>query len=250
MAVSATSNNTVSPEETEDKVASCFGWLVLSGAIGVLAVTLANAACARWMAQDALQRRHLGTIGQLERIKRGDVHCLVQPEPDSIDALLADADCAANVSELYLGGDISDERLGRLRELPNLRSVVLLFADNADVFLERLQGMTTVEELDLEYTWPSRHGIEVIGSFPNLKSLTLPVMRRQLRDLNGIGRHPSLEHLAIDRIGCDSRLIPLLQSLPRLRSVTIEDAERDAGKFEESLHQALPNCECSVELGR
>ena len=67
----------------------------------------------------------------------------------------------------------SDPRLRRLRELPNLKSVVLLSAVDPDKFLEELRGLTTIEELSLVFCSPSRHGIEHISSLPNLKKFGL-----------------------------------------------------------------------------
>lgn len=148
-----------------------------------------------------------------------------------------------------MGGDLADERFGRLRELPNLKCIVLLFAANADTFLERLRGLTTIEVITLERTGLSRRGIELVNEFPKLKSLCLPLSRNEVDSLQGIENHPSIENLILTRTECDDRLLPLLQSLPRLRSVTIEDVEKDAKSFEESLRKALPNCRCSVALG-
>jgi hypothetical protein len=185
---------------------------------------------------------------QMAQIRQGEISCLVQPDPRFINELLADTTCAVKIRELYLGGDLSDERLGRLRELPNLKCIVLLFTDNPDSFLERLQGMTTVEELTLEHSFASHRGIKIIGSFPKLKSLCLQAATGAIGDLDGIKNHPSIENLVLTRIECDERVLPVLKSLPRLRSVTIEDVEKSAEGFEQSLRSALPNCQCSVEL--
>jgi hypothetical protein len=113
----------------------------------------------------------------MEEIKAGNVDCLVQPDPRFVDELLADAACTSKIRSLYLGGDVSDPRLGRLRELPNLKSVVLLSANDPDKFLEELRGLTTIEELSSVWCSPSQHGIEHIGSLPNLKKFGLCVGR-------------------------------------------------------------------------
>jgi hypothetical protein len=226
------------------------GWLALFAVLGAFVTALAAAACGKWSEQEALRRADAAMAAQLEQIKRGEIHCLVQPEARFVDELLADKDCAANVFELYLGGDLSDERLGRLRELPRLKCVVFLFADNAEGLLERLQGMETIEVLEFNYSPLSPQGIELAKRFPNLMSLTLSIRREQIGDLDGLKNHSSLENLSLDRIGCDDRLLPILESLPHLRSVTIEDAAKGAKMFEESLRNALPHCECSVRLGK
>lgn len=246
---STTSKHDVPREDAAARAASCVGWLALFGLLGIFATALVTVLCSHWGDQDNARRSRALMAEQMEQIRQGKIHCLVQPAPDCVGELLADASCAANIREVYLGGDVSDERLGRLRELPNLRCVVLLFAENLDILLERLQGLATLEELTLEGTWPSRRGIEFINSFPKLKSLCLPVVGHEVASLEGIKSHPSLENLVLGRIGCDDRVLPLLRSLPRLRSVTIEDAERDEKAFEELLRKTLPNCQCSVRLG-
>jgi hypothetical protein len=243
-------NDSLPREETDAKASSCLGWLVLFGLLGALATALLAAVLAAWSDRESQRRSDVLMMAQIEQLRRGEIHCLVQPDPGFINKLLADANCAANIDELYLGGDVSDERLGRLRELPNLKCVVLLFADNPDLFLERLQGMTTVEELILDHTWPLRCGVEFIGSLPNLKSLSLPVAKDKISDLDGVKNHGSIENLTLSRVGADSRLLPFLRSLPRLGNLTIEDAERDDKSFEKSLRESLPNCRCSVRSGR
>ncbi len=74
-------------------------------------------------------------------------------------------------------------------------------------------------------------------------------LSRPGRGPDGLKKHGSIENLVVTRLGCEPRLLPILQSLPRLRRVTIEDAENDAESFEKSLQDALPGCQCSVELG-
>ncbi|MGA2259044.1 MAG: hypothetical protein ABSG53_30605 [Thermoguttaceae bacterium] len=236
-------------EATSVKAALCVAWLLLFGVLGALATTpLANVLCAKWIAQDDLRRGHALMTEQMEQIKRGAVTCLVQPDPRFIEELLADTTCAAKIREIDLGGDVSDERLGLLRKLPNLKYVVFLFARDPDIFLERLQGMATIEGLTLERTMPGRRGIELIGGFPKLKSLCLPC-GNAISDLDGIKNHPSIKNLVLTRVGSETHLVPFLQSLPRLRSVAIEDVEEGDEAHKENLHKALPNCQCTVKLG-
>ena len=191
------------------------GWRVF-GLVGTLATVLFAAAYARWIDRDDLRQSRALMTQQMEQIKRGEINCLVQPDPRLIDELLADTACMAKIRELDLGGDLSDERLGRLRELPNLNCIVLIFARDPDVFLERLQGMAAVEQLTFEWTSPSRRGAECISKFPKLRSLCLPLASEKIDDLHAIEKHPSLENLVFTRmVRCDKRLLPFLQSLPR-----------------------------------
>lgn len=247
--VSTMSGDALHGESSIAKAASCLAWLAVFGLLGALVTVLVSSVGARWCDNYTARQSHALMIEQAEQIKRGSQTCLVQPDPNFIHKVIADADCAAHIHELYLGGDVSHKQLGRLRELPNLKCVVLLFATGSDVLLERLHGMPTIEQLNLERTWVSGRGIAHIQSFPKLKSLSLQVDADNLGALDGIKNNTSIENLVISRAGYDNRLLPLLQSLPRLRSVTIEDAQRDAESSEGALRQALPNCQCSVRLG-
>jgi hypothetical protein len=116
-------------------------------------------------------------VEQMEELRRGRINCLVQPDPRFIDELLADAACAAKIRDLYLGADVSDPRLGRLRDLPNLKSVVLLSAIAPDEFLKKLRGSTTIEDLSLVFCRPSPQGVEHIRKLPKLKRFGICVNR-------------------------------------------------------------------------
>ncbi|HVX60595.1 MAG TPA: hypothetical protein VHC19_08335 [Pirellulales bacterium] len=236
-------------EDAVSKSASCFIWLLMFAPIGILAVYCVADACANWGERESMRLRHVAMTEQLRRIRQGEIHCLVKPELDCVEELLADAKCAENIEEVYLSGDVSDARLGRLRELPHLKSVILLFNDNPDVFLERLQGMDTLEVLNLEHSSPSRRGVEFIGSLPKIQSLSLDLGRKQAGVLDGIRNLAALEHLTLSWRRCDADILPLLQGLPNLRTVTIENVDDGAKAFEELLQRALPDCDSSVELG-
>jgi len=140
----------------------------------------------QWCDEERLRKDRALLREQMEELKRGNVDCLVQPDPRFVDELLADAACTSKIRDLYLGGDVSDPRLGRLRELPNLKSVVLLSANDPDKFLEELRSLTTIEELSLVWCSPSHHGIEHIGSLPNLKRFGLCVGRFDPGDLESL----------------------------------------------------------------
>jgi hypothetical protein len=156
---------------------SCLAWLGFFGLVGCLVLTALLMAVRNWCDDDELRGSRALLLEQMEELRRGDVDCLVQPDPRFLDELLADAACASKIRELYLGGDVSDTRLGRLRELSNLKSVVLLSANAPDKFLKELQGMATVEELSLVWCRPSPQGIEHIANLPNLKRFGLCVGR-------------------------------------------------------------------------
>ena len=232
------------------RLLDCCRWLIVFGLLAVLVYMVVDAWCVQRMERATCDTGRKLMAAQMDQLRRGEIHCLCQPAPELMDELLADAACADNVHEVYLGGDVSDERLGRLRDLPHLSSVIFIMAVNTDALLARLQGMTTIEQLTLQHSRISQSGIETIRCFPHLKSLCLPVGSATNDDLQAIANHPSIETLVLSRIDVDARLTPILQSLPRLRSVTIEDPASGAEELEESLRQALPNCQCEVTWTR
>lgn len=236
-------------ENKRRKLGSCLGWLTLLGVPGVvLTLAVVFPLIDKYYEQKEMRQSHDLMQEQMERLKRGEINCLVNPDARFIDELLADADCAAHIRDLYLGGDISDARLGRLRELPNLKSIVFLFAKNPDVFLERLRGHAAIEQLSFVNTWLSPKGLESIGTFAKLKSLSLPIGNLGPDDLHGIRNNPSIAELFFTASKWDMGLASSLQSLPRLHSVTIEtDSEETQAKHDQYLlRQALPNCKCRV----
>lgn len=229
--------------------AVCAAWLGLFGLLGVLTTVLLSNLSAIWIQRNEPDLNVALMIEQIGQLKRGEIHCLVQPDPRFIDELFADPKSGERVCELYLGGDVSDERLGRLRELPNLKALILLFAENADILLERLQGMPSLEVLDLERVMFSPRGMAALTRFPKLKSFSIRARRSKFSDWDCLRSHPRLENLTLTRIDCDERLLPVLQSLPRLQSVTLKDADGDVKAFEQTLRKALPNCRCKVSQG-
>ena len=177
----------------------------------------------------------------------------MNPDPRFVAELLADAACAAKVRNLYLGGDVSDPRLGRLRELPNLKCMVFLFADHHNAFLRRMHAVPSIEELTFDHTRLARDDVDQISRFPRLKSLSLASVSRlgdfQPGDLDGLRGHPSLERLRCDRTASDKGRIPLFQSMPHLRDLSValchaEKATPSVDSLEKLLVKALPGCKC------
>jgi hypothetical protein len=177
---------------------SCFAWVCVFVLVGCISLSLSLMALRYWCTEKEEKATRGLLAEQMKELKRGDVDCLVQPDPRFVDELLADMACASKVRTLYLGTDVSDPRLGRLRELPNLRSVVLLAADEPDEFLKTLRGSTTIEELTLVFCSPSRQGIEYITSLPNLKKFGLCIGRMDANDWEALRR--ALPHCECKRV--------------------------------------------------
>ena len=227
-----------------------FRWTALFGMVGILLTMLVHRVVVDWCERAAPRQVHAWMLDQADQLRRGEIVCLVNPDPAFVEELLADKTCAANVRELYLGGDLSDKRLGRLRELPHLERIVFLFAFNQEALLKSLDGMATVRSLTFEHTWLSHDDVNHIGMLPNLKSLAFDQYHLTPADLAGLRRHPSLERLSIYRASTGRNMISLFQSMPRLRvlSLGVCDYDNDSSlkAFQYLLRIALPRCKCIV----
>jgi hypothetical protein len=158
-------------------VGALIGFLVLNAFLAV-----AHQRCGA----DGLRKTHTLLADQMTKLRSGKTDCLVQPDPRFVEELLADRACSAKIRELCLGADVADPRLGRLRELPNLKSVVLLSARDPDKFLERLRGSATIEDVSLVYCRPSPHSTEHLRSLPKLRRFGLCVNHFDSADWDAI----------------------------------------------------------------
>jgi hypothetical protein len=237
-------------EGTAERLTACCCWLTVCGFLAVLVYMVVDTRCVQRMERATCETGRRLMTAQMDQLRRGEIHCLCQPDPALMEELVADAACAENVHEVYVGGDVSDERLGRLRDLPHLSCIVFIMAVNPDALLERLQGMTTIEQVTLAQSTIARRGVEAIRSFPQLKSLCLAMQPAAEGDLQPMANHPSIETLVLSRVEVDAHLKTILESLPRLRSVVIEDPASGDAALEESLRQVLPDCQCKVTWTR
>jgi DNA-binding transcriptional LysR family regulator len=236
-----------SPSEPD---AAWFAWMCVWGVIGAALTILVNICVHDWCDRDLVRLSHLSTTSQIDQLRRGEIDCLVQPEPAFVDELLSDAACAAKVRDLYVGGDCSDPRLGRLRELPNLKCIVFLFPDSPHALLNQLRGVPTVEELTFDHARLSAADVLSIASLPNLRSLAISGYGVAANELAPLKGNRTLERLVLQRSPADKGLIPVLQSMPRLREFSLgavdETSEASLKAFAEVLKQSLPRCKCRV----
>lgn len=223
-----------------------FGWMMFFGAVGIFVTAGVQHFVTEWCEGDLARQSREWMVEQTDQVRRGEINCLVNPDPAFVEELLADTGCAAKVRDIYLGGGLSDPRLARLRKLPNVKCIVFLFAENQNALLNRLHGMSSIEELSFDRTRLSREDMEQIGAFPNLKSLSFDACDLRPADLHGLGGHRSIERLAIDRATSDKKLIPLLKSLPCLRELSIGASNKERDAFQTLLNDTLPRCKCRV----
>ena len=137
-----------------------FRWMLLFGGLGILATVGLQFLAFAWCDRDESRKSHDWMKDQMQRLRQGEINCLVDPDPRSLEELLADAAAAAAVRDVYLGGDLSDPRLAGLRELPNLKCIVFIFADHHKEFLQRMHGAAAIEELSFDCTPLERADVE------------------------------------------------------------------------------------------
>jgi hypothetical protein len=203
-----------------------FGWMFLFGTVGILTTVGLHRFVDAWCPRDEVRSNRALMTDQIEQLRNGEINCLIAPDSRYIEELLAERAAAAAVRDVYVGGDLSDPRLACLRELPNLKCIVFLFAKHPTPFLQRMHGTATIEELSFDCTQLARADVEQIASFPNLKSLGIGphgipfgTVAVQISDLDGLRGHPSLERLrgGFGSAGSSSEIDALLQRLLHLR---------------------------------
>jgi hypothetical protein len=224
-------------------------WVLASSAICCLLLVVAREATRRWCGHEELRLQRVATEEQLEEIRSGKIDCLVQPEPECIEELLADAACARNVKCLYLGGDMSDKRLTRLHALPNLETIVLLYTHDSGAFLGSFQDNPSLAALHLEKCEITAQVAAAIRKLSKVKAICLCRHQIKSSDLADLEGHPGIEQLVLDQLQPNPGLVPLLESLPRLRHLTIvqcEESKVPLNTLEAELRKALPKCQIEV----
>lgn len=225
-------------------------WVVASLALCILGLVAASTAADRWRLREDFRLRRAAMQRQMDEIRSGKIDCLVQPDPEFIDDLLADPPCAQNVECLYLGGDVSDPRLNRLHALPNADTIILVYAGDSGALLRSFQGHARLATLHLEKCDITPEVLDAIGKLPQLKTLCLSTYGIQTSDLAPLQGHPRIEHLVVRGLQPEPGLAPLLQSLPRLHDVKIELVEESKMPLDvvtAALKKALPKCQVEVE---
>jgi hypothetical protein len=119
------------------------------------------------------RREHLAK--QIADVKAGKTSCIYYPDPEFLDDLVQDAECAEKLTEVTLGEqfspDIAANRYQGLKQLPHLKTISVMYTVGADAFLEDIQGMRSLEELSFCRAGVTKAGARHLTSFPNLKRL-------------------------------------------------------------------------------
>jgi hypothetical protein len=176
---------------------------------------------------------------KIARIKSGETSDLWNPDPEFVDLVTRDPECVKKICGLVFlteltTSDVSDQRLARLAELPNLRRVALNDTVGTDVFLKHLrrsESLTSVEfcRSRLHGEGITAKGIEHLAEIPNLRRLQILFGVSYRMDLAPLEKCLSLERLLLGYYneGSPSEPVPadhldVLERLPKLRSLSLE----------------------------
>ncbi len=186
--------------------------------VGILLVGIAGYGLSYMQYRDDQQRM----AATVQEVREGRRTSMFRPDPRFLDELFSDPRTAAKLDTLYLYADVSDERLGRLRELPNLKQLHFSCPGTAEL-LKRLEGMQSIESVGFEYT-VAPEWLESVATFANLRSLVIdgPVGGVELDALRG---HQRIEELYLKDFDLTERRVAVIRSLPRLKTLTIEGYE-------------------------
>jgi hypothetical protein len=181
---------------------------------------------------------------QVADVRAGKITRLIWPEPRFLEDFVKNqSDVAAKVTDVrFCGGKVSDERFGYLKQLPHLEAIDFYEVwEGADSFLSRIAGMGSVTKLSFSKTHLSEEGVRAVASFPHLKRLYIDYFWKgtSLKPLNG---HKSIETLVLEEVPISTAWIAVMASLPKLKTVIVEDGEATAAQLQE-LQKAAPNVE-------
>ncbi len=179
-------------------------------------------------------------------VKAGTRTTVRDPDPSLLEDSLQDAEFASGVREVLITSSrtIDDSRLSLLKQFPNLQVIWIEYAGDADVFLEHIQGMASLEELSFHHSRFSATGARSLHSFPQLKRLQLD----QATDatLGQIGELTQLQALNIAYGDVSDAGLEHLKHLTQLKSLDLWytgfTRQGIAG-----LQKALPNCKITVD---
>ncbi len=197
--------------------------------------------------------------------------------PVCLEDLVAEVDCVPKVRWMHIWmADLSDERWRLVKQFPQLERISFYDSRGADTFFRNIQGMESVESLNMQQTGVSDEGLQYIATLPDLKSLEVrgpAVTNAGIGQLRG---HAALETLVLVNTNVTDEGLGALKDLPRLRSLvlcdetprgltftdaglehlkeltSLEDIELSGGWASEAavrdLQEALP--ECKIETTR
>jgi hypothetical protein len=178
-------------------------------------------------------------------VKAGKRTAMRDPDPSLLDDSLQDREFTSGVREVLITSSrtIDDSRLSLLQRFPNLQTIRIEYAGDADAFLEHIHGMASLEELCFHNARFSAAGAKRLGSFPRLKRLSLDqatdATLRQIRELR------QLEELEIAYGDVTDAGLEHLKHLTQLKALDLWYTGFTKQGIT-NLQQALPNCRIAV----
>ena len=118
---------------------------------------------------------------------------------------------------------MTEQALGDIARLPNLKSLDLGGANVPDDWLPMLSAMR-LESISLSDTMVSAGGLIHLVSIHTLRELKAERIRMPREELSVFASMKSLNSLFLDRVGSACELIPHLKRLPSLTSLTITNS--------------------------
>jgi hypothetical protein len=182
----------------------------------------------------------------MANVKAGTSTGVCDPDPNLLDASLQDGEFASRLRMVSITSSraIDDNRLALLKRFPNLEVIQIEYVGNADVFLEHIQGMASLEEMRLHHSWFSARGAHPLSTLPQPKRLCLDratdVTLGQIRDLK------QLQELEIAYGDVTDAGLEHLKHLTQLKPINLWHTGFTKQSIAE-LRNALPNCEVTVD---
>jgi hypothetical protein len=179
-------------------------------------------------------------------VKAGKTTTVFRLDPCLLEDSLQDSEFTSGVEKVYVTNvhEINDSRLSLLKQFPNLQVIWIDYVGDADVFLEQIQGMASLEELGFHHACFSATGAKVLGSLPRLKRLRLD--RATDATLGQIRELTQLQELEISYGDVSDAGLEHLKHLTQLKHLDLWYTGFTKQGIAR-LKKSLPNCKITVD---
>jgi hypothetical protein len=217
-------------------------WLWVGGCFAGAVIVLSFVG---WWAEVTLWPSRSRLKHQIADVKAGKTTAIYEPDPQLLEELLQDEQCASKVSEVLISPvNVSDKRYRLLKHFPHLEVIRLEYigrehVEDVDRFLENIQGMASLRELWFHHAPFSAAAARHLSRLPHLTRLQLDnASDTTLRDISGLARLEELD-LAYGTVGDVG--VEYLKGMAKLQTLRLwYTAVTNEGV--KKLKQALPKC--------
>jgi hypothetical protein len=181
----------------------------------------------RYLVERAGKVKGAGGSPTIEQIATGpDGWCLLVDfrDPCSDDALRALTSTKKLCEIRILAGGVTDTGLGYLKDLPDLKVLVVSTKELTDKGLESIGALPALTQLDIARTRVSEKGLAALADLTNLKELYLAGADVRDEDVGPLKTLTHLEWLSVPPSVSKAKHEELQRALPKTRVL------RDAGK--------------------